>query len=88
MDRETANRLADELIAKEQATPEREQITFKTESRTANDGPSVRHFALPVVVAALSTWAALAAEASGGFAIFLGVGIGLTVSHFVVKHLQ
>ena len=83
MDRETANRLADELISQEQAGKgDAPQITT-----ISNRSIGLGHFILPVTLSSIFTWLAVSAEASGMLAIAIGSGVGVIASHIIHKYV-
>ena len=83
MDRETANRLADELISQEQAgkgdTPQITTISHRS--------IGLGHFFLPVILSSIFTWLATSAEASGMLAIAIGSSVGIIASHIIHKYV-
>ena len=82
MDRETANRLADELISKESAGNKTARVSI---DRTQAGPIGMAHFCMPVILAAGFTWVAIASGASGFLAILIGAGIGLALAHLILK---
>ena len=82
MDRKTANRLADELISAEQASPDK---SHRRDDTPVKAEVGLSHFATPVLLTAVITWIALASGASGLLAVIIGGSVGMGCSYLVIK---